>query len=190
MANKSKPEHESANRILATAWQLFQQKGYKGVSIDEICSRCNLTKPTLYYYYHNKEGLFVSVLEHQLARFHDILEKPGNTEERLQRMAEAILNNFQIEYTVLIRDRTHVQKPENQNAIKDSFRSNLFNPLREFMAIGLNKGELQGRNPEMLTLTFLGIINNFVKQASESSLSIPLLARDLTHLFLQGASKR
>jgi len=57
MANKPKPEHENANRILAMAWRLFQQKGYKGVTIDEICSGCGLTKPTLYYYYRDKEGL-------------------------------------------------------------------------------------------------------------------------------------
>ena len=53
MGNKTKLEHENAGRILAIAWELFQQKGYRGATVDEICERCHLTKPTLYYYFND-----------------------------------------------------------------------------------------------------------------------------------------
>ncbi|HOE02103.1 MAG TPA: TetR/AcrR family transcriptional regulator [Anaerolineaceae bacterium] len=187
MANKPKPEHENANRILAMAWRLFQQKGYKGVTIDEICSGCGLTKPTLYYYYRDKEGLFVSVLQHQLALFNRVLTQPGNIEQQLQRLAVAILENFQIEYSVLMRDRAHIKKPENQAAVREAFRSGLFNPLLLLMETGLKNGDLQARNPEVLTLAFLGIINNFINRGAESGTSTAELAAELTQLFLQGA---
>ncbi|MBV5350315.1 helix-turn-helix transcriptional regulator, partial [bacterium] len=52
-------ENVNAERILQDGWELFQQKGYRGVSVDEICLRCGITKPTLYYYFKDKENLFV-----------------------------------------------------------------------------------------------------------------------------------
>lgn len=189
MGNKPKLEHESAERILNTAWQLFQQKGYRGVSVDEICSRCGLTKPTLYYYFHDKEDLFVAVLTRELRRFQDVLEQPGGLEQRLQRMAAAVLDNFQTEYTVLLRDREHIKKPENQLAVRDAFRGSLFNPLNALMRSGLESGELQGRSPELLTLVFLGMVNNFINRAAEMGLDTSTLAAELTRLFLKGAAK-
>ena len=190
MANKRKLEHESADRILATAWELFQQKGYKGVTVDEICARCNLTKPTLYYHFHDKEDLFVTVLQRQLRLFHDVLQQPGGIEDRLKDMAIALLDNFQTQYTVLLHDREHIQKPENQRAVREAFRSCLFNPLLSLMQSGLDTGTLRGRNAEMLTLMFLGIINNFINRTAETGMDHATLAAELTNLFLEGVSKK
>ncbi len=190
MGNKPKLEHDSADRILAIAWELFQQKGYKGVTIDEICKRCNLTKPTLYYYFHDKEDLFVTVLQHQLLLFGDVLNQPGGIEERLTRMAAAVLENFQTQYTILLHDREHIQKPENQRAIREAFRGSMFNPLNSIMQSGLDSGFLRGCNSEMLTLMFLGVINNFIGRTLEPGLDIPSLAAELTNLFLKGVTTK
>jgi TetR/AcrR family transcriptional regulator len=70
---------------------LFSSKGYDGTSVREICERAGLTKPTLYYFFGSKEGLYralvVGALEsfvHQLA---ETLAVDGTTEERLRRVA-------------------------------------------------------------------------------------------------------
>lgn len=190
MRNKTKLERESAERILAIAWELFQKKGYKGVTVDEICERCNLTKPTLYYYFHDKEDLFVTVLQRQLKLFHDVLQQPGGIEDHLKLMAVAVLENFQTPYTVLLHDREHIKKPENLKALRDAFRGYLFNPLRSLMQSGLDNGILRGRNAEMLTLMFLGIINNFINRTVETGLDTQSLAAELTNLFLEGVTKK
>jgi len=188
MGNKPKLEHESAERILAIAWELFQQKGYKGVSVDEICAQCNLTKPTLYYHFHDKEDLFVTVLVRQLRLFQNVLQQPGTIEERLNCMAKAVLEKFQTPYTVLLHDREHIQKTENQVAVRETFRNDFFNPLRLLMQSGLDSGELRGRNADLLTLMFLGILNNFISRVSETGLDTASLAAELTDYFLKGAS--
>lgn len=186
MGNKPRLTHENADRILDIAWELFQQKGYKGVTVDEICTRVKLSKPTLYYYFNDKEDLFLAVLQRQLRLFHDVLEQPGDLRAHLQRMAVAVLENFQSPYTVLMRDREHVLKPQNQIAMRDAFRGYLFNPLRLLMQSGLESGKLRGRDAEMLTLMFLGIINNFINRQTESELQTADLAAELTDLFLEG----
>ena len=190
MGNKPKLKHETAERILDIAWELFQQKGYKGVTVDEICARCNLTKPTLYYYFHDKEDLFLTVLQRQLRRFHDVLEQPGELEQRLTRMAVAVLENFQSPYTTLMSDREHILKPQNQLAMRDAFRNSLFNPLRALMQSGLDNGNLRGRDAETLTLIFLGVINNFINRSLETGLNTSALAAELTNYFLEGVVKK
>lgn len=48
----------SANRILETALDLFATSGYEKTSVREICQAAGITKPTLYYFYGSKEGVY------------------------------------------------------------------------------------------------------------------------------------
>jgi AcrR family transcriptional regulator len=49
--------------IIGAARALFAEKGYSGSTVDEIAMKAKTTKPMLYYYFGNKEGLFAAVLE-------------------------------------------------------------------------------------------------------------------------------
>lgn len=48
--------------ILHNAIVLFSQKGYEGVGVQEICESAGITKPTLYYFFKNKQGLLEAVV--------------------------------------------------------------------------------------------------------------------------------
>jgi len=184
---EAKPMHENEALILREGWRLFQQKGYRGVSLDELCRQCNLTKPTLYYYFGDKENLFVQVLRHQLGGFHASIEAPGSLAEKLERFAAAILVSFQTEYTALLRDREHIKNPENRQAIRQAFHTELFGPLRALMQTGMDSGELRPAGADKLSLIFLGIINNFINRASDMNTTNAVLAAELTDYFLKGA---
>lgn len=183
-------EHENARRILDEAWRLFQQKGYRGVTVDDLCQRCGLSKPTLYYYYGDKENLFVQVLRHRLHGFREVIEQPGTLAERLARVTVAILGSFETDYTTLLRDREHLKRPENLETVRSAFRSELFGPLAALMQEGIARGELRADDPATLTLFFLGAINNFIGRSAEPGLADAALAQKLTDYFLQGAYAR
>jgi TetR/AcrR family transcriptional regulator len=189
METKTNLDNENAERILQEGWRLFEQKGFRGVSLDELCLRSGVSKPTVYYYFHNKENLFVQVLRYKLRGFHAVIEQPGTLTERLERIAINILESFQIETSVLMRDREHIKQPEALHEIKEAFHSELFGPLIALMRLGIDRGELDGDNSEMLTLIFLGSINNFIGKAGEMHMSNADLARILTSYFLEGAKK-
>jgi AcrR family transcriptional regulator len=189
MDEKFLVDHENAKRILEEGWRLFQQKGYRGVTVDEVCLRCGITKPTLYYYFEDKENLFVQVLQHRLRGFHKEVERPGTLVERLGYVAANILESFQTEYSALLRDREHLKKPENLTKIREAFRGELFGPLFNLMQAGIDQGELAPDNPEVLTLIFLGIVNNFIGKAADLGLDNAALAQKLTAYFLRGAQQ-
>lgn len=189
MENNLLLEHANAERILEEGWRLFQERGYRGATIDELCLRCQLSKPTVYYYFSDKENLFVQILQHKLRTFQTASEQPGSLSERLQIVAETILTSFQKEYSPLLRDREHIKKPENLKKIRDAFRGKLFGPLTTIMQAGIVAGELKEERPETLTLIFLGTINFFIGKAEELNLDQAALAHKLTNYFLEGAKQ-
>jgi AcrR family transcriptional regulator len=54
--------------ILATATEIFATSGLSGARIDEIARRTQTSKRMIYYYFGDKNGLYMSVLEAAYAR--------------------------------------------------------------------------------------------------------------------------
>ena len=75
----------SRGTILDCALRLFSEKGYDGVGINEITAAAGITKPTLYYFFQSKEGVFKAILAEHYARFNGILDQVSvyrpNTQE-------------------------------------------------------------------------------------------------------------
>ncbi len=64
----------SRDTILQCALKLFGEKGYESVGITEITTQAGITKPTLYYFFQSKEGVFKAILEEYYERFNRMLE--------------------------------------------------------------------------------------------------------------------
>jgi AcrR family transcriptional regulator len=62
-------------RILKASTKLFAEKGFDGVSIDELAGEAKINKSMIYYYFSSKEGLLTSLLNKQLNDFEALLEK-------------------------------------------------------------------------------------------------------------------
>jgi len=94
-------------KISHTAFELFAEKGYKSVSMKIIAREVGISVGTLYNYFLNKQGLFVSVFEKNIAQtyflLNRIIEKKGSTlefvttlydeVERIQEFSSIIMGN-------------------------------------------------------------------------------------------------
>jgi AcrR family transcriptional regulator len=179
-------EHPNAERILQDGWELFQQKGYLGVSMDELCARCGITKPTLYYYFKNKENLFVEVLLRRLQGFRAVIEQPGSLQDNLERIAIVILDSFKTDYAYLVRDLAHIKLPENERRVREAFSSELFGPMIALMQSAVEAGQISG-DGRFLAHLFMGSIEIFIARAGEYGLDNRQLAASLVAFFLKGA---
>src|ERR671916_833826 len=65
------PEMTRQN-ILAVATKEFAENGYSGARVDEIAAHTHTSKRMIYYYFEDKEGLFVAVLEEAYRRIRQI----------------------------------------------------------------------------------------------------------------------
>ena len=65
------PEGTRKN-ILEIATDEFANKGFSGARVDDIAARTNTSKRMIYYYFGDKEGLFVEVLQQAYSRIRQI----------------------------------------------------------------------------------------------------------------------
>ena len=63
----------SRDIILRSALQLFAERGYASVGISEITRLAGITKPTLYYFFQSKEGVFKAILDEYYGSFNELL---------------------------------------------------------------------------------------------------------------------
>lgn len=85
-------ETNSSERILRAALQVFSAKGYEGASTREICEAAGITKPTLYYFFGSKEGVYRALVDVAFEDYNAMLEAalngPGTIRDRLKKLAE------------------------------------------------------------------------------------------------------
>jgi outer membrane protein len=58
-----KPNSDPRQRLLDAGLKLFANRGYAGTAVQDITEEAKVTKPTLYYYFESKEGLFQALVD-------------------------------------------------------------------------------------------------------------------------------
>jgi AcrR family transcriptional regulator len=85
---------ENKEKLLNAALFLFDEKGYQGVGIQEICNTVGVSKPTMYHYFGSKLGLFESIFETNLSEDIKYLEREasynGNFVNSIQKLTFAL----------------------------------------------------------------------------------------------------
>ncbi|HEY4432250.1 MAG TPA: TetR/AcrR family transcriptional regulator [Paenibacillus sp.] len=90
---------ETKKRIVLKATQLFVQKGYAAVTMNEVCAASNVSKGSLYHHFPSKDELFLYVVEEDTAQWlqawEDKKKEIVGAQERLYALAEHYANDFQ-----------------------------------------------------------------------------------------------
>lgn len=63
------PHSAKTAEILSAAEAAFTEYGYRKVTMDDVAERAGITRTALYYYYKNKEELFLAMLDGELIRY-------------------------------------------------------------------------------------------------------------------------
>ncbi|MEW6187399.1 MAG: TetR/AcrR family transcriptional regulator [Thermodesulfobacteriota bacterium] len=152
-------------RLLAGARELFAHKGYAATTVREIVQAAGVTKPALYYYFQNKEGIFLELMREAGARFESLLAEArkelGSVRERTLHLAERIYRLF-LDQIEIARIGLTIHYGPTQGAplvdfevLHRKFRELIEQLVRE----GIGKGEFQNRNAKEMTWAILGAIN-------------------------------
>jgi len=141
---------------------LFSSKGYDGTSIREICEQAGLTKPTLYYFFGSKEGLYralvVGALEsfvHQLA---ETLAVPGTTEERLRRVARGYFQAAREQRELLRFLFALAHSPRSLGPAVDwpRYHDEMVAQITSAFDEGITRGELSPGSTELRVQVYMG----------------------------------
>jgi len=127
-----KKEKESATqrRLKRAALECIASQGFEGASVNEIVVKAGVSKPVLYYYYRNKEDIYLAILADSLADFGQRLEKvAGEDLPPMEKLVTAVKYCF-----AYIED-----SPEKGFLILDYWARSGYRPMHEETAGGFER---------------------------------------------------
>jgi TetR/AcrR family transcriptional regulator, regulator of autoinduction and epiphytic fitness len=161
---------KSIDAVLDVAKELFLERGYDGVPLDEVARRVGWARQTLYNRFGSKEALFRAVVDRHWGFFGDSaaarLDVPANEPSRLLAVcAQAILDflatSDQISFTRLV-----IAESRHQPWIGEEFYLRGKRPALELFTGKIRElvaaGKLDCPDPDLAARQFLGLIQEFV----------------------------
>jgi TetR/AcrR family transcriptional regulator len=152
-------------RLLTAATELFASKGYASTTVREIVNAAGVTKPVLYYYFQNKEGIYLELMRETFAKFETLLNRAKSETGPASRKILALCGNLM----VLLDENLHVARvmyaiyygpPQGAPFFDcDVFHFKFQDTLQEFINEGIATGEFRDGNALDMTLAVLGAIN-------------------------------
>lgn len=170
--------------ILAAARVIFARHGYEGARIDAIAAASGVNKRMIYYYFADKEGLFLAVLEAlylELSRSAGALDLGADPEEALAAYVE-----FTFAYYVANPEAIAILNNENLYDARHLKRSKLLPELKRpyveklghVLAAGAERGVFrQGLDTVTVHITVIALVYLFV--GNNATLSV-YFERDLS----------
>lgn len=190
--------------ILNVATQLFLERGYDAVSLDEIIERVGGSKTTLYSYYGSKEGLFAAMIQKTCR---DKLA-PLLSMDVTDLAPREGLNAIGKQFLTIVTDpkgravfRAMISEAQRFPELASTFFAAgpevTIGVLRRAIEHWQKKGLLRSANPEILAVQFLGIIMGNFHLKSLLGLCGALTKKQIkawvsrgAEVFLEGAAPR
>lgn len=186
----------TALRILDVAAQLFMQRGYRAVSINDILQAAGVTKPTLYYYFKDKEELFVQMGLRVLVAMSQPLTGLATADwpidERLRAMARVLVTGYEGDMRMMRHEMMEHLNESARSRLNAAFYHHLFMPLMHVMRDAVAHGLIR-ISPEMATMLFLNLCETFHELTPPHPMAEwvgPVSPNLLVELFLYGVSTR
>ena len=167
---KERERQQRRKDIIDVAEKKFFEKGFDGVSMDEIARELELSKPTIYLYFKNKESLFLAVTMRGMVILGDMFKAGVDSHKTGLGKAKGFIRsffdyakNYPDYYAVLVAARTRrfmsvIRAGEVENAAEFGKKSlEMLTLLLEAIDLGQKDGTIRkGLNP-METAIFLSM---------------------------------
>lgn len=168
----SSGRNNKAEVILQGAMQEFMASGYAAASMDRIAAAAGVSKPTLYSYFRDKEGLFIALIQKLVESKFQHLFTPqqqhptipaGSEKIFLRQLAERMINNTANEPQFLDFMRIILGEsgrfPQLARSFVKTVEATAFHAITDLFA---NSTEFRIKDPEVAARIFVGSMVHFV----------------------------
>jgi AcrR family transcriptional regulator len=145
--DRTRDAERTRAEIIRVATGEFADKGYAGARVDEIAAKMSATKRMIYYYFGNKERLYVEVLEHAYAGIRAI-EQQLDVEhldpvDAIRKLAELTFDHHE-SHPDFIRLVSIENIHRAEHISRSTALSGLANPALDVLARILERGRVAG----------------------------------------------
>lgn len=194
---QSKDEQYELKRaaILRTAGRLFNQKGFRETSLNDLADELQVTKPTLYYYVENKEDILFQCLHTAITELldqtDDILASARSGIEKLTDFIHLFISVFDDEFgRCLARPGPEPLSAKYLVEIEPLY-VRLDAAMRQMIEDGMADGSMRKCNTKITAFTLFGAINWMTRwYHPEGEMTTREVADEMAKLFCHGLSRR
>ena len=180
-------------RLLQAADRLWSERGVNGASLEDIARDAAVTKPTLYYYFTDKSGLFTetvcSVLEQHGGGLRTASRAVSSARARLV-AAIAYLIRARCSGPRLLREGGVTLTIDQLSQTRSAFFRHFFAPLQQILDDGVRAGELRSIDSAFATQALLNLIDPWISRTSREARpggrTAEQLAGDIVDLVVDG----
>jgi AcrR family transcriptional regulator len=189
---KRNPTKEAA--ILQAAAELFTETDFHRVLMDEVASRAQVGKGTLYRYFPTKEDLYFATIfegwDRLREELQEVLREEGTLEDALEKTAQQILSYFwqRRHFVTLVHRLEHNPKGKAQADWRNR-REGIVGLVEGVLKRGVASGVVPAGNLRLFTEMFLGMLRAIVLYRGSRDTPVAL-ARLAVQLFLHGIHGR
>jgi AcrR family transcriptional regulator len=150
--------------VIAEASRAFGRHGYKNVSLDEIASALNVTKPALYYYFKNKQELVYECHELAMQLGDRVLSESIASESTGYGRIAAFIKNYismltdEMGAPAILQDFSGMSAVHQKKII--SRRRRFDQELRQVLVGGVQDGSIAPCNEKMAVIWFMGAVSS------------------------------
>ena len=196
-AVRKEPEAGARERLLTAALALFNEKGYAATSVRELVQAAGVTKPVLYYYFGNKEGIYLELMDNSHSTFESLAAKIGSLEgsaqERIVRFCSDLFD-VSTQNLPLVRLIYAIYYGPPQGAPQfdlDAFFLRMVQLAQELVRAGVARGELRENSVEDAARAIVAILSSSINE--QLCRNEPRLDREgmlrILELLMQGIAK-
>ncbi|MGC1309013.1 MAG: TetR/AcrR family transcriptional regulator [Phormidesmis sp.] len=169
-AKLSKHNPEKASAILLGALEVFATHGYAAASMDRIASSAGVSKPTVYSYFQDKEGLFIALIQQLTRRADQTLRDLQSGQisqmppaEGLRLLALTALEDFTQNQRLPTFMRLIIGESERFPELAKTFVREVQKPLLERLQVYFaSQPQLKLADPEVAARIFAGSIVHYL----------------------------
>ncbi|NUQ60786.1 MAG: TetR/AcrR family transcriptional regulator, partial [Anaerolineales bacterium] len=166
-------------QILETAKDLFINKGYHGLSMREISDALDVSKAALYYYFKDKEELFLAILKVYLddmsAALDRIQSEAAPRREQIRHFIEYVLaqpSKQRATIRLASQEIVHLT-PKARKAFDALYREKFVGKVQSILQQGMDNGEFRKMRAEAAVWGLLGIMFPYFYPAHSGDSPVP-----------------
>ncbi|HET9110705.1 MAG TPA: TetR/AcrR family transcriptional regulator [Ktedonobacterales bacterium] len=160
---KERQRRERELLILRTAGQLFVERGYHDMSLDDIASRVGISKGTIYLHFARKDDLVIALIDYGstwfIKAFEDALDSAETPREKIRAVirhfaASTSTQGFRAMMSIMQNPEIHVRMAERHDEMREKWTG----PLQRLATVvdeGKARGEFDATLPTPLIVRLL-----------------------------------
>lgn len=159
---------ERRQALLICAMQLFLEKGYDAVSLDDVVNYAGGSKTSIYKYFGNKEGLFKAICDYRRDLFfqgvcipfeQSLVELKTYLTETLIRFYQHIIQTDNIAFLRLVIEQSQ-RNPELSTHLYSSCTQNMQRTIAEALEKAHRSGHIVCNQPQFSAKIYFGILRD------------------------------